>query len=276
MVNCSKEICSPQIMGILNVTPDSFSDGGKYLNVNHAVEHAKKMIDEGADIIDIGGESTRPGAAPISIEEEIKRVIPILEAIKSKFNIPLSLDSRRFEVMRRAVDVGIDYINDLNALNDVRAMELVAHAKVNVCLYHCQGTPETMQSSPSYDDVVQSVFIYLKKRLDACLKAGINHSKIILDPGFGFGKNLSHNLILLKNLSIFKQLNCKILVGLSRKSMFKALLDREVDARLPASLSAALIAFQNGANIIRVHDVQATKDVFKVLNAVDMIKDYQN
>ena len=258
----------PLVMGILNVTPDSFSDGGEFVESTRALDHAFAMIEAGADIIDIGGESTRPGAAPVSIEEECQRVLPIVEALKKETTIPISVDTRNVEVMRHAIELGVELINDVNSLQSEGAIDLVAKTKVSVCLYHCQGTPQTMQHAPYYENVVQEVSAFFEKRLAACIAGGIAQTNIILDPGFGFGKTLEHNLSLLRHFGQFKSLNCSLLAGLSRKSMFQHLLNLPVSERLPASLAAAVVAYQNGANILRVHDVKATKEALAVAHAV--------
>jgi dihydropteroate synthase len=258
----------PIVMGILNITPDSFSDGGRFFNMDTALSQALKMVEEGADIIDIGGESTRPGAIPVSISEECQRILPIIEFIQKHTTTPISVDTRHTEVMRHALEMGVFMINDVNALRAEGAIELLASSDTKVCLYHCQGSPQTMQAKPSYQNVVQEVHHFLKERVDVCVAGGISQDRIVLDPGFGFGKLLPHNLSLLQSLATFQSLGCPILAGLSRKSMFNHLLNLEVDDRLYASISAAVIAYMNGARIIRTHDVKPTLDALKVADAV--------
>ena len=255
----------PIIMGVLNVTPDSFSDGGKFFDSDLAIKQAKLMVENGAGIIDIGGESTRPGASAVSLNDELERVIPVIEALTREINVPISIDTSKPEVMEQAISSGAKIINDVNALRAEGALEMAAKLKVDVCLMHMQGNPRTMQSNPSYADVVGDIKSFFKERIDACEQAGIELSSITLDPGFGFGKNLGHNIALLKNLSEFHEFGVSILAGLSRKSMIGALLgDKDVDSRMIGSVTAALIAVENGANIIRVHDVAETNDALKV------------
>ena len=250
-------------MGILNVTPDSFSDGGKYTHLEMAINKAEQMVAEGADIIDIGGESTRPGAADVSVQEEIDRVIPLVTALKCE-GITVSVDTSKPEVMEQAIQAGADMINDVRALSLPGAMEVMARYNKPVCLMHMQGQPRSMQNDPQYDNVVEEVYQYLEQRIKACVKAGINAEMISIDPGFGFGKNLSHNVALLNNLDVFKKLQKPLLVGMSRKRMVGEMTGKEVEERLAGSLAVALIAMQNGANIVRVHDVKETCDVKKI------------
>lgn len=248
-------------MGVLNITPDSFSDGGKYLDQNSAIQQAILMIDEGAEIIDIGGESTRPNAIKVSSKDEFNRVISVIKALRKKTNIPISIDTSKPEIMQAAVDAGASMINDVNALQAVGSLEIAASTAVNVCLMHCQGSPKTMQNNPVYTDVVDDIKRFFESRIDACIRAGIKRKNIIIDPGFGFGKTLEHNIQLLKRLAEFKTFGLPILAGLSRKSMMGALLNgRKINDRLIANVTAAIIAAENGASIIRVHDVLATKD----------------
>lgn len=256
----------PLIMGVLNVTPDSFSDGGRYFSPDSALEQARRLVDEGADILDIGGESTRPGAAVVSVQQEMDRVLPLLEVLQN-FPIPISLDSRRPEVMVAALRVGVDMINDVNALEAEGAIEAVIDHPVALCLMHKQGEPATMQERPQYLDVVDEVSSYLFARANAVVQAGVNPDRIILDPGFGFGKSLDHNLALLRGLSRLQP--WAILAGLSRKSMLGQITGQPVDGRVYASVAAALLAVQRGAQIVRVHDVAATRDVLKVYAAVE-------
>jgi dihydropteroate synthase len=265
--NSLVDLSTPQVMGILNVTPDSFSDGGKYTQFDYALEQAEQMIAGGATIIDIGGESTRPGAEAVSENDELARVIPVLKAIKQRFNIVVSIDTSKASVMSAAIDAGADMINDVRALQNDGCLAAIANSNVPVCLMHMQGIPKNMQNSPSYDHVINDIRVFFQQRIDTCISAGIARERLILDPGFGFGKTLEQNFYLLANLSKFNQLGLPLLVGLSRKSMIGNLLNREVERRLAGSLATAIIAAQQGAHIIRVHDVQETVDALKVLKA---------
>jgi len=256
------------IMGVLNVTPDSFSDGGHSFEPGDAVRHAVEMAAGGADIIDIGGESTRPGAMPVGTQQEIDRVIPVIEALRSELDIPISIDTSKAEVMIAAVAAGAGFINDVRALREAGAIETAARLAVPVCLMHMLGEPRTMQTAPAYDDVVAEVGAFLEVRRDACIGAGIDARRILLDPGFGFGKTAEHNLQLLRNLPALARLGAPLLVGLSRKSLLKALLDLEVDERLHGSVALALIAVQNGARIVRVHDVAPTCQAIRLWERV--------
>jgi dihydropteroate synthase len=249
-------------MGVVNVTPDSFSDGGRYLEPHAAVHHARKLADEGADILDIGGESTRPGAAPISEQQELDRVLPVLEKIS---DLCVSVDTRRPRVMREALKVGASMINDVEALAAPGALDAVAKSTCAVCLMHKKGEPATMQRDPHYDDVVGEVKLFLKQRVEAARAAGITAGRIVVDPGFGFGKTAQHNLTLLKHLSELSEL--PILAGLSRKSTLGKITGRPVEERLAGSLAVALLALQGGATILRVHDVKETKDIVSVWQA---------
>lgn len=257
----------PMIMGILNVTPDSFSDGARYQFLEQAVERASEMAINGADIIDVGGESTRPGADEVSLSEEIDRVIPVIEAVKPLGKL-ISVDTSKPEVMEAAAIAGADIINDVRALSLPGALEVVAKLQLPVCLMHMQGLPGNMQSSPQYDDVVKEVNAYLSKRIEACELFGIERERIAIDPGFGFGKSLHHNLALLNNLSSFQQLGVSILAGLSRKSMLGEITGRKINERMPASIIGALIAMQNGAKIVRVHDIKETLDAKHIFLAM--------
>jgi len=274
-LHCASEILDlskPGVMGILNVTPDSFSDGGQFISADSAVQQAREMINAGADIIDIGGESTRPGAKEVSVAEERRRVMPVVSAIRQEFPHSLiSVDTRKPEIMADAIRAGVHLINDVYALRSPGALELIADSNVAVCLMHMQGEPRTMQTDPQYVNVVDDVYHFLQQRIEACVKAGISEQRIIVDPGFGFGKNLNHNLQLLKHLDRFKQLGVALLVGVSRKSMIGVLLDKPVDHRLYGSLGLAAIALWSGADIIRVHDIAPTCDVVKVVDAVKSI-----
>lgn len=254
----------PIVMGILNCTPDSFSDGGQYLAEDMAVKHAREMLRDGAEIIDIGGESTRPGAAEVSIEEEIRRTIAPIRAIKQELGCLISIDTRHHQVMTEAVAAGADLINDINALNEPGALEAAAASGADVCLMHMQGKPETMQQAPEYIDIVTEVTDYLLARKQAAIAAGIPEHKISLDPGFGFGKTLEHNYQLLNHMDSLQKLGSPLLIGLSRKSMIGNLLNRPVDERLAGSLAGAVIATLKGAAIIRVHDVKETADAVRV------------
>jgi dihydropteroate synthase len=245
-------------MGVLNVTPDSFSDGGDFFSADAAVERARAMQAEGAAIIDIGGESTRPGAGPVSAEDEIRRVVPVIEALQVRLTVPISIDTQKPEVMRAAVAAGAGFINDVNALRAPGALEAAAECQVPVCLMHMQGEPRTMQADPHYDDVVDEVSGFLLQRAAACEQAGIAREHILLDPGFGFGKTLQHNLQLLARLETIGALGFPLLVGLSRKSMIGKLLGLDVGERLAASIALAVMAVERGAALVRAHDVAPT------------------
>lgn len=256
-------------MGILNLTPDSFSDGGRFLDRDVALAHAREMVEAGAAFIDIGGESTRPGAQPVSAEEEMARVVPVIEVLAGEIDVPISIDTSKPAVMLEAVAAGAGMINDVMALQAPGALAAAVETAVPVCLMHMQGQPRSMQKAPSYTDVVAEVGQFLAERMQACLAAGLPRSRILLDPGFGFGKTLAHNLSLLKHLRTFAALDAPMLVGISRKSMIGALLDdAPVQARIPGSLSAAVLAVMQGAAIIRTHDVRETVDALKVAHAV--------
>ncbi|MCQ3828466.1 dihydropteroate synthase [Microbulbifer elongatus] len=268
------DLSRPRIMGILNTTPDSFSDGGSYygdrgLDLDLVLQRAEQMVRDGAAILDIGGESTRPGAAPVSETEELQRVVPVVEAIASRLDVVISVDTSTPAVMRESARVGAGMLNDVRALTRPGALEAAAATGLPVCLMHMQGQPGTMQVKPEYTDVVAEVRTYLDARLQACEQAGIAREKILYDPGFGFGKNDDHNLTLLRHLPELAPQGVPILVGMSRKSMIGRLLGREVDERLPGSLALAILSAQRGAAIIRVHDVAATADVLKLQQLVD-------
>ncbi|WP_133407871.1 dihydropteroate synthase [Parashewanella tropica] len=264
--NKTLELSKPIIMGILNATPDSFSDGGQFNTYETACQHADEMIEQGAKIIDIGGESTRPGAPDVSLEKELARVIPVIKHVSHK-DVWISIDTSKPEVMKQAVEAGAHLINDVRALQEPGALEMAASLDVPVCLMHMQGTPRTMQTAPKYQDVIEDIAAFFEERIKACIDAGIKREHIILDPGFGFGKTLEHNLAILKYQKEFHRFDSPVLIGLSRKSMFKHLLDRDVDERLAGSLAGALISAQQGAHIIRVHDVAETADVLAVVEA---------
>jgi len=259
----------PRVVGIVNVTPDSFSDGGKHADTEAAVAHALKLAGEGADMLDIGGESTRPGAADVSLDEELARVVPLIERLVALTELPISIDTSKPEVMRAAVAAGAGMINDVYALRREGALDAVAELGVPVCLMHMQGEPRSMQDAPQYDDVVGEVHRFLMDRLFACELAGIDKRKVMVDPGFGFGKDLEHNLALLRALERFGDLGSGAYVGLSRKSMIGKLTGRDDPAeRATGSVAAALIAVQRGARMVRVHDVAATVDALAVWQAV--------
>ncbi|PIW58980.1 dihydropteroate synthase [Shewanella sp. CG12_big_fil_rev_8_21_14_0_65_47_15] len=260
-------LASPIVMGILNVTPDSFSDGGKFTSFELACKHADEMVAQGAKIIDIGGESTRPGAAEVSIEDELARVIPLVNYVAKHHDVWISVDTSKPEVMRQSVAAGAHLINDVRALMEPGALEAAAQLNVPICLMHMQGEPRSMQSAPEYQDVVAEVSTFLAERIQACLDAGIPREHLLIDPGFGFGKTLEHNYELLAKLDTFAQFELPILIGLSRKSMIGNLLGRPTLERLAGSLAGAMIAAQKGAHIIRVHDVPETMDMLKVLQA---------
>ena len=258
----------PLVMGVVNITPDSFSDGGKFLAADAAIDHGLQLIEDGADILDIGGESTRPGAEPVNIAEELRRVLPIIQAMQRK-NVPISIDTMKPEVMKAAIQAGVSMVNDVNALRADGAVEICAESNVGVCLMHMQGSPRTMQLEPTYSDVVAEVKTFLLDRAQACERAGIARDRIVIDPGFGFGKNREHNLTLLRRLKEFRELGYAVLAGLSRKSVLGKITGQEVVSRVPASVAAAMLAAQTGAHIVRVHDVRATKDALAILHAVN-------
>ena len=266
------DLSQPQVMGILNVTPDSFSDGGKHTNVSQALDHALRMIEEGATFIDIGGESTRPGAPDVSLQEELDRTIPVIEDVAKNTACVISIDTSKADVMREAVKAGAGLINDVRALQEPGALQVAAEAQVPVCLMHMQGQPRTMQQSPEYDDVVNDVGQFLLARTKVCEEAGIAKDKILFDPGYGFGKSLEHNYTLVKHLPSLMKLGYPVLVGMSRKSMIGNLLNRKVDERLAGSISLATIVAQMGAQIIRVHDVKETADAVNIVKMLNSVK----
>jgi dihydropteroate synthase len=253
----------PLIMGVVNVTPDSFSDGGRYASTAEAVRHGRALVAEGADILDVGGESTRPGAAPVSIDEERRRVLGVVEALAG-CGVPISVDTRKPQLMREAIAAGASLMNDISALEGPGALEVIAQSTVAVCLMHKQGDPQNMQHSPRYDDVVQEVRDYLAARLSAAEAAGIGRERLVIDPGFGFGKTYDHNLALLRALPDLTSLGVPVLAGLSRKAMLGRITGRDVGNRVHASVAAALFAAHRGARILRVHDVLATRDALAV------------
>ncbi len=263
------DLSRPRVMGILNITPDSFSDGGRYSDVGTALEQARRMVEEGAAIIDVGGESTRPGAAPVSADEERRRVIPVIEALAAELTVPVSIDTSKPELMREAVATGAGLINDVMSLREPGAMHAAADCHVPVCLMHMLGRPRSMQLDPRYDDVLETVLGFLGDRVRACVAAGISTERLLIDPGFGFGKSLSHNYAILRKLDHFLTVGVPLLVGVSRKSMIGTVLDKPVGERLYGSLAAAVIAVGAGASIVRVHDVGPTVDALAVAWAVE-------
>lgn len=269
-LHCGKfklDLARPLVMGIVNVTPDSFSDGGQHLRHDAALAHARQLIADGAAILDLGGESTRPGAMPVSIQEEMHRVIPVLVALRGA-PVPVSIDTHKPEVMRAALAAGASMVNDINALQTPGALAAVEQSGAAVCLMHKQGGPQDMQRRPEYQDVMSDVLEFLRERVAAAQHAGIARERLVVDPGFGFGKTLEHNLTLLRGLRTLGGLGVAVLAGLSRKSMLGAITGQDVEHRMPASIAAALIAVQRGAGIVRVHDVRATVDALKVWDAV--------
>ena len=268
----SLDLSQPRIMGVLNCTPDSFSDGGRYQEFDSALRHAAQMIEEGADIIDVGGESTRPGAPEVSIDEELQRVVPVIEALHREFDVPISVDTSKPDVMLAAAAAGAGMINDVAGLRNPGALDAAAlvhrQSGVAVCLMHMQGTPRTMQQSPAYQNVVTEVLQFLLQRAKVAETAGIAASSLVLDPGFGFGKTVKHNLSLLHDLGVYADYTYPILVGLSRKVMIKKILASNSDERLIGSVTLALLAAQRGAHIVRVHDVKATADALTLLQAL--------
>jgi dihydropteroate synthase len=257
----------PLVMGVVNITPDSFSDGGRFFDMKAAVSHALKLAEDGADIIDIGGESSRPGSAPVSEAEEMQRVLPVLEELAGRLEKPVSVDTRRPAVMRAALAAGASMINDIEAMTAPGALDAVRESKCSVCLMHKKGEPATMQQEPHYDDVLAEVSDFLRERIVACEAAGIARDRLVIDPGFGFGKTLAHNLTLLRHLKTFTPLKVPLLAGWSRKSSLGKITGRPSGERLAGSLAAALLALQGGARILRVHDVRETRDVIAVWEA---------
>lgn len=266
------DLSRPVVMGILNVTPDSFSDGGAYPDTAQAAARARQMVEEGAELIDVGGESTRPGAAAVDSETEISRVVPVIEAIRASCDAVISIDTSKPEVMQAAAAAGAAFINDVRALREPGALEVAASLEIPVCLMHMQGQPRTMQDAPDYDDVVTDVAAFLGERVESCSGAGIARERLVVDPGFGFGKTLRHNLLLLNNLHRLTEFGLPVLVGISRKSMIGAILDRAVDQRLYGSLAAATISLMKGASIIRTHDVAPTVDALRVVTALGAVR----
>lgn len=264
------ELDRPHVMGILNTTPDSFSDGGSYTTLDTAMERAEKMIAAGVSIIDIGGESTRPGAPEVTLEDELQRVIPIVAAIRARFpQVWISVDTSKAEVMRQSVAAGADLINDIRSLTEPGALEAAAEANVPVCIMHMKGQPKTMQQDPQYDDLMFEVEQFLSQRMAACETAGIKRENIILDPGFGFGKSIEHNYHLLANLEKFHRFGLPILAGMSRKSMIFKLVDKKPADCVVGSVTCASIAALKGAQIIRVHDVDETLEAMTIINTMN-------
>ena len=262
------DLSSPQVMGILNVTPDSFSDGSRFNSIDAALKQTEQMISHGATIIDIGGESTRPGADEVSEADELARVIPVLKAVKQRFDIIVSVDTSKAAVMAEAVEQGAGIINDVCALQNENCLSVMAQSEIPVCLMHMQGKPRTMQVNPQYEDVIGDIKAFFNERISACRQAGIRQERLILDPGFGFGKTLEQNYHLLAHFGDFQSLGLPLLAGLSRKSMIGNLLNREVNERLAGSLATAIVAAEQGAAVIRVHDVKETVDALRILQAV--------
>ncbi|MBV1879939.1 MAG: dihydropteroate synthase [Pseudomonadales bacterium] len=263
----------PAVMGVLNVTPDSFSDGGRYIKAVKAVQHAERMVQAGVDIIDVGGESTRPGATPLAVNEELERVIPVLEQLRRRFDIPLSIDTSKPEVMLAAAELGVDLINDVRALQNPGALAVVAESNLPVCLMHMSGLPENMQQKPTYKDVVAEIITFFRERLQACTEAGISLDKVVLDPGFGFGKTPQHNLQIVNRLQEFECLHRPLLVGLSRKRTIGEIVaggqtKDSSELLILGSVVGALVCVRNGASIIRVHDVAETKAALMVEAAI--------
>jgi dihydropteroate synthase len=259
----------PRIMGIVNVTPDSFSDGGMFASTRAAIEHGLRLLEEGADILDIGGESTRPGADPVALQEELSRVVPVIEGLRARTQAPISIDTRKAEVMRRAAAVGADILNDVSALtHDPQALAVAAETSLPVILMHARGDPKTMNDNPQYGDVVLDVFDFLESRIIACEAAGIPKAKLVADPGIGFGKHLHHNVAVMASLSLYHALGVPVLLGASRKKLIDHISDvPEAKDRVPGSIAAALAAAAQGVQIVRVHDVAATRQALGVWQA---------
>ena len=265
------DLSKPKIMGVLNITPDSFSDGGKYQSLDHALSACEKMIDEGASIIDIGGESTKPGSSPIEAGIQIDRVIPVIQSIKKNFDTIVSVDTGDPVVMREAIKNGAEIVNDVYALKNTVDMDFLSGENKAICLMHMKGSPSTMQENPVYDDLMTEIKDFLEERINFCLRAGKNRESLIIDPGFGFGKTLRHNILLLKNIEQLKYLKVPICIGISRKSFIGKITNKTINERLYGSLGATLIALQNGANIIRTHDVGPTTDIINLYNSLNNI-----
>jgi dihydropteroate synthase len=258
----------PHVMGIVNLTPDSFSDGGKFSKTEQAIEHALELIAEGADILDVGGESTRPGATPVTLDEELQRVIPVIQALSKLSTVPISIDTYKPEVMRAAIAAGADIVNDVRALQEEGALDVVASSNAGVCLMHMQGMPQTMQLDPHYEDVVAEVKRFLNDRMNTALGRGIAKERIMLDPGFGFGKLTAHNIALIQSLDELVAIGQPLLVGLSRKAVLGKIAGGDEQQRLYAGIASSVISAMKGAKIVRVHDVKATVDALKVVSAI--------
>jgi dihydropteroate synthase len=265
------DLSAPLIMGVVNVTPDSFSDGGRLQNARQAIDHALRLAEQGADILDVGGESTRPGAATVEESEELRRVLPVIEALASR-GLAISVDTRKPRVMREALQAGAAMVNDVMALREPGAIEVLSKSDAAVCLMHMQGEPQSMQAAPVYENVVIEVRAFLQDRIAVCEAAGIDRSRLVVDPGFGFGKTLAHNLVLLRGLGRLADMGVPVLAGMSRKSMLGALTGKPVDQREYAGIAAHLAAVARGASIVRVHDVSAMKDALIVWQAVEGAK----
>lgn len=265
----------PKVMGILNVTPDSFSDGGQFNNLQNAISHARRMLEDGATFIDVGGESTRPGAQEISVQEELDRVIPVIEGINAEIDTIISVDTSKPEVMRAAVDAGARMINDVRALALPGALETAADLaqlyNIPICIMHMQGSPLSMQDAPIYDSVVDEIIEFFRQQIDRLTHAGFEYKQILLDPGFGFGKTIDHNYQILREFLQFTQFDLPVIAGMSRKSMIGNLLNRETDQRLAGDIAASTIAALNGAAIVRVHDVQQAVDAMKIVDKVNSV-----
>lgn len=268
--NRSIDLSSPKIMGVINMTPDSFSDGGRFRTIKDALLACEEMRDEGASIIDIGGESTRPGSEKVSTQTQIDRVIPLIQAIKKNMDLVLSIDSGDPKVIKEAINNGVEIVNDVYALQSKGSIDVVCKERKAVCLMHMKGKPLTMQINPTYKKLPDDVVDFLEDRVNVCIAAGINKNQIFVDPGFGFGKTLQHNLLILKFLNAFKKIGVPICVGVSRKKFIGDITNKPIGERLPGSLMAAMIAVQNGASIIRTHDVAATKGALEVASALDL------
>ena len=258
-----------EVMGVLNITENSFYDGGKYNNTLKSVQHAKRLITEGADIIDIGAESSKPGSDPVPSKQQIEKIVPVVESIREISDIPISIDTRSSNVIKSLLKYKINIVNDISSLEDIELLDIIKDNDLTVSLMHMQGTPKDMQDNPTYVDVVDDIFRYLNNKVDLCTKHGISKDRIIVDPGFGFGKTLDHNYIILNQLNKFSQLQCKVLSGISRKSMIGTVIDKPASERLYGSLAATVLAIRNGANILRVHDVRETR---MLLNFRDLIE----
>lgn len=260
---------TPHVMGILNVTSDSFYDGGRYLDPKKAIAHFEMMKSQGADSIDLGGESTRPGAKPISTEAEYDAIIPLLKTLKTHYpDFPISIDTYKPDIMSAAIEIGVTRINDIHALQMPHAINMIANSDVEVVLMHKQGSPKTMQINPNYDEIVSEVWHFLEDRIEKCLKAGIALKRVIIDPGIGFGKTLDHNLALLHHLHVFTSLGCRIMIGTSRKSFIGQIANTPINQRLPGSLATCVLAYQKGASLFRVHDVAETKQALVISQAI--------